>query len=80
MQNGLPVAGYRPQSDLAVQRVNFNKHAEERLLRVLDEYAEDPAIDKRWLALARTQIENGFMALNRAIFQPGRIGLPEDNS
>lgn len=79
MQNGLPVEGYRPQSDLAVSRVNSNKQAEERLLRALDDYALDPTIDKRWLALARTQIETGFMALNRAIFQPGRVVLAEDD-
>jgi hypothetical protein len=35
-------------------------------------------IDKRWLLVARTQLEQGFMALNRAIFQPQRIALPGD--
>ncbi len=37
-----------------------------------------PSLDKRWLALAKTQIEQGFMAMNRAVFQPGRVSLPED--
>lgn len=37
-----------------------------------------PAYDQRWLAIARTHINEGFMALNRAVFQPTRIKLPED--
>jgi hypothetical protein len=34
--------------------------------------------DQRWLAIARTHFQEGFMALNRAVFQPQRIKLPED--
>lgn len=36
--------------------------------------------DPRWVAIARTHFQEGFMALNRAVFQPQRIGLPEDQS
>lgn len=75
---GLPVSGYRPQSDKAVAIVNENKAAEERILRKLDSLAQDPAVDRRWLAIARTNIEQGFMAMNRAVFQPARVALPED--
>lgn len=75
---GLPVAGYQPQSNEAIRIVNANKAIEERLLRAMDSLAGKDAIDKRWLAIARTQIEQGFMALNRAVFKPGRVRLPED--
>ena len=34
--------------------------------------------DKRWLAIAQTHFNEGFMALARAVFQPQRIKLPED--
>lgn len=80
MHQGLPVSGYRPQSDDAVGLVNLNKEAEERLLRMLDLLASAPSglIDRRWYAVARTHFEQGFMALNRSIFQPGRVALPED--
>lgn len=37
-----------------------------------------PLSDPRWLAIARTHFHEGFMALNRAVFQPQRIRLPED--
>lgn len=73
---GLPVHGYKPQSEAAVQGVNINKRLEEGLLRVLDEMAtKKNTIDQRWLAIGRTHIEQGFMAINRSIFQPERVKL-----
>lgn len=76
---GLPVHGYRAQPQTAVDLVNGNKVLEERLLRIMDGMNGISGIDQRWLSIARTHIEQGFMALNRAIFQPERIGLPEDD-
>lgn len=73
---GLPVEGYRPQNELNVSLVNRNKIHEEEVLRVLDELANSPDVDKRWLAIGRTAIENGFMAVNRSIFKPGRVNIP----
>jgi hypothetical protein len=75
---GLPVAGYKPQGGDRVALVNVNKAAEERVLRILDELRDDPGVDGRWLAIGRTQIEQGFMAVNRAVFKPGRAPLPEE--
>ncbi len=77
---GLPVAGYKPQNGEAVELVNRNKLAEESILRILDELATIEAVDKHWLAIGRTQIEQGFMAVNRSIFKPGRVRLPEDDA
>jgi hypothetical protein len=75
---GLPVQGYRPQSDASVDLVNANKALEEQCLRVLDQLATRPGIDMRWLAIGRTAIENGWMAVNRSIFKPSRAKLPGD--
>ncbi|MDI1263875.1 MAG: hypothetical protein PS018_11520 [bacterium] len=87
---GLPVPGYRPQSDATVDLVSQNKRLEENTLRVLDDLAtmkgpaasnDKPsviAVDQRWLAIGRTAIEQGFMAVNRAVFKPGRVTLPGD--
>ena len=76
---GLPVAGYKSQSEERVALVNRNKEIEERVLRILDELGATDGVDKRWLAIGRTSIEQGFMAVNRSIFQPGRAALPEDS-
>jgi hypothetical protein len=71
----LPVAGYKPQDASTVSLVNVNKRHEEVVLRVLDDLGNLPDVDKRWLAIGRTAIEQGFMAINRAIFKPGRVAL-----
>lgn len=75
---GLPVSGYRSQPTDKVALVNRNKEAEERVMRLLDDLARQPGIDQRWYAVGRRHIEQGFMEMNRAVFQPGRVELPED--
>lgn len=82
---GLPVHGYKPQPAANVALVNEFKQDEERLLRKLDALVQavyedmgGTPYDVRWVAIARSHFEQGFMALNRAVFQPGRIALPED--
>lgn len=69
----MPVAGYTAQSDAKLALVNRNKQLEESVLTALDDLMACPLADQRWLAIARTQIEQGFMAFNRAIFQPQRL-------
>lgn len=76
--SGLPVSGYVKQSNDNVAMVNANKRREERILREMDAMQSMPGIDKRWLAIARTQMEQAFMALNRSIFVPQRVKLSED--
>lgn len=84
---GLPVAGYVAQSDAKVALVNQNKELEERVLRQIDAInienesrplGQPNIYDPRMTALARTGIQEAFMWLNRAIFQPQRVSLPED--
>ena len=89
---GLPVSGYKPQSDEKVSVVNVNKALEERVLRQIEAMLKFNAElsdndlgkgyhhDPRMIALAKTNIEQGFMWLNRAVFQPDRISLPEDDA
>ena len=66
-QHGLPVSGYVAQSDLTISLVNRNKEIEERVLRILDDLnvLEYDIVNPRWLAAGRTDIEKGFMAVNR---------------
>lgn len=77
---GLPVSGYTEQPDHRVVAVNVHKEMEERLLRRIDDLfaTGEDYYDRRWLSEAKTDFEKGFMALNRAIFKPKRIMLPED--
>ena len=75
---GLPVAGYRPQSSAAVDLVNANKALEESVLRCLDAIEGAPNVDQSWLFEGRRKIEIGMMCVNRAIFKPARVALPDD--
>lgn len=76
---GLPVAGYTAQSDEKVDIVNRAKELEERVLRHIDFLKNETTADPRMVAEAMTHIQAGFMWANRAVFQPARIKLPEDN-
>jgi hypothetical protein len=79
---GLPVHGYEPQSSTNVALVNHFKQTEERLLREIDVMRDGPGIeprfDQRWLSIAQSHFEQGFMALNRSVFKPSRVRLPGD--
>ena len=75
---GLPVAGYQPQSDERVQLVNENKVIEERLLRQIEHGLTTGLMDREAAFTAKTAMQEAFMWLNRAIFRPARVKLPED--
>lgn len=79
MHEGLPVAGYNRQTTTAIDLVNANKIIEEQVLRIIGGLRLNGDCNPRWLSIAQTQIEQGFMALNRAVFQPSRIKLPSDD-
>jgi hypothetical protein len=74
-----PIAGYQDISEVKLRVVNDLKESEEFVLRKLDMLATAPfELDQRWLALARTHIQQGYMAAVRAVMQPRRIKLPGD--
>lgn len=76
-----PVPGQVAQPQQLVDIVAAFKRGEEQLLRELDVLEDTIAphrFDPRWLAIARTQFEQAYMALNRAILRPSRIRLPGD--
>lgn len=73
------ILGYRPQSSETISIVNSMKCTEEQILRVLDAMAQGPEIDQRWLAIGRSQLEQAFMAINRSVFRPARVTLPDDS-
>ena len=74
----LPIKGYTGQVDDNIEFVNGNKELEERVLRRLDEMLANADYDKRMIAIARTNIQDAFMWANRAVFQPERVSLPEN--
>lgn len=78
-----PIKGYNNKpSQEQLDLVNENKMLEELTLRQIERITDmmgagdavKPDLDTyRWLAIARTSIQDGNMALNRAIMQPQRL-------
>lgn len=73
------VPGYTQQSSEALSIVTSFKHVEEEVLRVLDEMKTGSEIDQVWLEIGRIQLQQSFMAINRSVFRPQRVTLPDDN-
>jgi len=72
------IKGYRDLSEAEIQMMNEIKEREADLKMLLDRVgeAEDmPSDSKRWLALARTNLETGFMYAVKAVARPvGQMG------
>lgn len=65
------IKGYRQLSVEEQARINALKELGETVGRAVDEVDAAPGADKRWAAIARTDLQKGFMALIRAIAKPG---------
>ncbi|SCB18483.1 Acb2/Tad1 domain-containing protein [Rhizobium lusitanum] len=70
MTEKLSAAEYIRKSEEVQLLIAENRVAEEQVLDTLNALGSRSDIDKRWLSIARTDIERGFMALNRALAEP----------
>ena len=74
--HGDKIKGYRKLTDEEIALINKAKQAGEDLKALLFEVEAfssatgDHAIDKRWLAMARTDLQVGIMKLVRSIARP----------
>ena len=64
------IKGYRDLSEFDITRVNTIKDTEAIVGQLWQEISDDPDVDKRWLAIAKTHFQEGFMAFVRAVTQP----------
>jgi hypothetical protein len=67
------IVGYVKQSPEQVGAINMFKQKEADICEALDYYLQDDqalGVDKRWLSIAKTHIQQGFMAAVRAIARP----------
>lgn len=78
MSNAPTVAGYTPLAPGQIDLANRNKNVEELVLRLVDDLQKREGLDQRWIAIAKTHFQEGFMALNRGVFQPQRLVGPID--
>lgn len=71
------IKGFTDQSEKNKSYVNTSKETEERLVRFAETLMGE-GYDTTLINGALDQFMIGFMLLNRSIFQPQRIELPED--
>ncbi len=64
------IKGYRELSENDISRMNRLKEQEQVILGEL-EIALGAKADPRWIAIAKTDLQKGFMAAIRAIAKPG---------
>ena len=64
------ITGYRELNELEVNAMNVIKGRGEQLSQMLDDLASLPDVDKRALAIARTELQTGMMWATRAVARP----------
>jgi hypothetical protein len=64
------IKGYRELSQLEIDAMNMIKARGEQIAQLMDDLAKLPDVDKRALAIARTELQTGFMWATRAVAQP----------
>ncbi len=64
------VKGYKPQTPAKIDLVNKFKEHEKALGELYREALASCQADPRMLAVGKTQAQQAYMWLNRAIFQP----------
>ncbi|EPK6145987.1 Acb2/Tad1 domain-containing protein [Klebsiella pneumoniae] len=69
-QDGSTVKGYRSLTQTETGAMNDIKSISRKFLAELDMLATNGEYDKRWLAIARTDMQTACMAACRAVARP----------
>jgi len=64
------IIGYRTLSEEEIEVINEIKRAGTAIKELVDSVNELDGCDKRWAAIARTDLQKGFMSLVRSIAKP----------
>lgn len=64
------IKGYRDLTPEEIAVMNDIKEVGERVGALLYELNGVPGVDLRWLAIGKTDLQQGFMALTRAVARP----------
>jgi len=64
------ITGYRDLSQAEIDGMNESKQLAQQVGQFIEKLQAIPSIDKRWLSIATTDLQKGFMSLVRAIAQP----------
>lgn len=64
------ITGYRELNQEEINLINMIKGRAEDVGAELEIVSQFPDVDKRWVNIAKTHLQQGFMALTRAVTKP----------
>lgn len=64
------IKGYRDLSQEEIDAMNEIKKKAEEVGQLLEKVGAIESIDKRWLSIAKTDLQKGFMSAVRSVAQP----------
>lgn len=64
------IEGYRELSDKEIEAMNSIKELAGAVGILVEECEASEALDARWVAIAKTTLQTGFMQLVRSVAQP----------
>lgn len=65
------IKGCRDLSQGEIDAMNAIKQKAEEVGILIEEMFANPDLDKRWISIAQTDLQKGFMAATRAVEKPG---------
>ena len=65
-----PITGFRALSEGELHLINDIKAISNEVGRLVEGMAMNGKLDTRWVAIARTDLQKGFMSLVRSVAQP----------
>jgi len=64
------ISGYRELSQEEINAMNSVKELAGAVGVLIEKMQANPQLDQRWIAIAKTDLQKGFMAAVRAVAQP----------
>lgn len=58
-------------TDSEKEQLDMISFAETQVLSLIEKLKQDDVVDQRWLAIAKTDLEKGFMSLSRSVTEQG---------
>jgi hypothetical protein len=65
------IKGYRELSQAEINAMNAVKEKAAEVGELVHELEQNKDLDQRWVAIAKTDLQKGFMAATRSIAKPG---------
>ena len=64
------IKGYKELDEVQISAMNVAKEMAASVGSLIDAMSSNPNVDQRWLAIAKTDLQKGFMAMTRSIAKP----------